>query len=211
MHNAIGGRVTSLRPGRLPSEQKAGLSVRSDEAVDRRDRAAQLAVLERAFADVGWEAQRLVRGARAASDLYVESMGQVRMSSWSAGRVVLLGDAGYCPTPLTGLGTSLALVGAYVLAGELAAAGPSAPATAFAAHERVLRPYVTQAQELPPSGVDGYAPRGALRIRTMRASMRWATRWPMRPLMDRVFAKADAIELPEYRAAGLRSRGCAPS
>lgn len=205
MHNATGGRVTSLRPGRLPSEQKAGLSVRSDEGVDRRDRAAQLAVLERAYADVGWEAQRLVRGARAASDLYLESMGQVRMPSWSTGRVVLVGDAGYCPTPLTGLGTSLALVGAYVLAGELSAA--STHAAAFAGYERVLRPYVTQAQQLPPSGVDGYAPRSALRIGMMRASMRWAARWPMRPLMDRIFAKADAIELPDYDRNGCsRSR-----
>ncbi|TCK20429.1 FAD-dependent monooxygenase [Pseudonocardia endophytica] len=196
MHNDPGGRVASLRPGRLPSEQKAGLSVRSDEVVNRRDRAAQVAFLERSFADVGWEAQRLVRQARDAEDLYLESMGQVRMSSWSTGRVVLVGDAGYCPTPLTGLGTSLALVGAYVLAGELA--GASTHAEAFAGYERVLRPYVTQAQELPPSGVDGYAPRGALRVRTMRASMRWAQRWPMRPMMDRIFAKADAIELPSY-------------
>jgi 2-polyprenyl-6-methoxyphenol hydroxylase-like FAD-dependent oxidoreductase len=211
MYNAPGGRVASARPGRLTSEQKAGLSVRTGEPLERLDRAARLELLDRAFSDAGWESDRLVRRAREAPDLYLESMGQVRMSSWSTGRVVLLGDAGYCPTPLTGLGTSLALVGAYVLAGELAAAAPSAPATAFASYERVLRPYVTQAQELPPSGVDGYAPQSALRIRAMRASMRWATRWPMRPLMDRVFAKADAIELPAYPATRLGSRGCPPS
>ena len=207
MHNAPGGRVASLRPGRLPGEQKAGMSVRSTETYDRRDREAQLRLLERHFADVGWEAPRLLRGARESADFYLETMGQVRMPSWSRGRVVLLGDAAYCPTPLTGLGTSLALVGAYVLAGELAAAGPADPARAFAAYERVLRPYVEQGQQLPPSGVDGYAPLGALRIRAMRASMRWSTRWPMRPMMDRIFAKADAIDLPDYPRTALPRTG----
>ena len=119
MHNAPDGRVASIRPGRLPTEQKAGLSVRSTESFDRENRGAQLNLLERHFADVGWEAPRLVRAARNASDFYLESMGQVRLDRWSRGRVVLLGDAGYCPSPLTGLGTNLALVGAYVLAGEL--------------------------------------------------------------------------------------------
>ena len=119
MHNAPDGRVASIRPGQLPTEQKAGLSVRSTESFDRENRGAQLNLLERHFADVGWEAPRLVRAARNASDFYLESMGQVRLDRWSRGRVVLLGDAGYCPSPLTGLGTNLALVGAYVLAGEL--------------------------------------------------------------------------------------------
>ncbi|MBW0106585.1 FAD-dependent monooxygenase [Pseudonocardia sp. KRD-291] len=198
MHNAPGGRVASLRPGRLPGEHKAGLSIRTRESFDRRDVAAQRALLVRHFDGVGWEAPRLVRAAQTAEDLYLDSVGQVRVPRFSHGRVVLLGDAGYCPTPLTGLGTSLALVGAYVLAGELGAAGPGGHAAAFDAYERVLRPYVEQGQELPPSGVDGYAPLTPLRIRLARASMRWATRRPMRPMMERIFAKADAIDLPEY-------------
>ena len=126
MHNAPGGRVVSIRPGRLPGEQKAALSVRSTEVLDRGDINAQLNFLERNFADVGWEAPRLLRAARNASDFYLDSMGQVKLDRWSRGRVVLLGDAGYCPTPLTGLGTSLALVGAYILAGELADASDEA-------------------------------------------------------------------------------------
>ena len=79
---------------------------------------------------------------------------------------MLLGDAGYCPTPLTGLGTSLALVGAYILAGELAAASDDAPAAnehdaiqrAFDRYETRMRPYVKQGQELPPGGVDWVRP-----------------------------------------------------
>ena len=112
--------------GRLPTEQKAGLSVQSDQSFDRGDVDAQIDLLEHHLADAGWEARRLLRAARTAPDFYLQSMGQVRLDRWSQGRAVLLGDAGYCPSPLTGLGTSLALVGTYVLAGELATARSAA-------------------------------------------------------------------------------------
>ena len=72
------------------------------------------------------------------------------MDSWSRGRVVLLGDAAFCPSPTSGQGTSLALVGAYVLAGELAARNDHR--TAFGAYEDLLRDYVTANQRL---GVEG--------------------------------------------------------
>ena len=215
MFNAPQGRVVSIRPGRLPTEQKAALSVRSEEAFDRSDIDAQIDLLERRFADVGWEAPRLLRAARTAPDFYLESMGQVRLGHWSRGRVVLLGDAGYCPTPLTGLGTSLALVGAYVLAGELAislrdATTPGDDAAirgAFERYEGLMRPYVEQGQELPPGGASGYAPKSRLRIVMGWTSMRWSQRWPLRLLMERVFSKADAIDLPDYEALKLAHSG----
>ncbi|MEU3752845.1 hypothetical protein AB0H17_08750 [Streptomyces olivoreticuli] len=108
------GRVTA----RMPAD-----SFRSGPLHhDRRDPAAQQQLIARRFAGAGWEVPRLLRAMRTAPDFFFDSMGQVRLDRWSEGRIVLLGDAGYCPTPLTGLGTSLALVGAYVLAGELATA-----------------------------------------------------------------------------------------
>jgi 2-polyprenyl-6-methoxyphenol hydroxylase-like FAD-dependent oxidoreductase len=215
MYNAPGGRVVSIRPGRLTSEQKASLSVRSTDAFDRGDINAQLELLERHFADVGWEAPRLLRAARNASDFYLDSMGQVQLDRWSRGRVVLLGDAGYCPTPLTGLGTSLALVGAYILAGELAdasdvttlAAEEDAIQSAFDRYETRMRPYVEQGQELPPGGADGYAPKSTFRIAMGQASMRWSQRWPLRSIMERIFSKADAIDLPDYKI--IRSEAAA--
>ena len=203
MFNAPRGRVISIRPGRLETEQKAALSLRSTESFERGDIDSQIDLLERHFADVGWEAPRLLRAARTAPDFYLDSMGQIRLDRWSQGRVVLLGDAGYCPSPLTGLGTSLALVGAYILAGELATAATTttddaALQHAFDRYESRMRPYVEQGQELPPGGADGYAPRNRLRITLGRASMRWSQRWPLRTLMDRMFSKADAIDLPDY-------------
>ncbi|NMN98699.1 FAD-dependent monooxygenase [Antrihabitans stalactiti] len=198
MYNAPGGLVASARPGRLPGENKAGLSFRSAPLdYDRRDIEAQKRIVEERFAHVGWETPKLLAAMLSAPDFTFDSMGQVHLDSWSRGRVALLGDAGYCPSPLTGLGTSLALVGAYVLAGELAAAGGD-HTVAFANYDKVMRPYVTQAQELPPGGVGGYAPASALAIRLRTTSMRWMGRWPLRNLMAKQFAKAGDIELSEY-------------
>ncbi|MFI1200312.1 FAD-dependent monooxygenase [Streptomyces sp. NPDC020883] len=201
MHNAPGGLVASARPGRLPGQIKAGFSFRSAPIeYDRRNVAAQRELVARRFAGVGWEVPRLLRAMHTASDFFFDSMGQVRLDQWSRGRVALLGDAGYCATPLTGLGTSLALVGAYVLAGELATADGD-HRIAFARYDAVMRPYVSQAQQLPPRGVAGYAPSGALGIRLRDLSMRSMTRWPMRNLLAAQFAKGGAIALPEYGPA----------
>ncbi|MFG2329067.1 FAD-dependent monooxygenase [Streptomyces sp. NPDC048604] len=198
MHNAPGGLVASARPGRAPGEIKAGLSFRSPPlAYDRHDIAAQKELVARRFAGAGWETPRLLRAMRTAPDFFLDSMGQVRLDRWSRGRVALLGDAGYCATPLTGLGTSLALVGAYVLAGELAAAAGDHH-VAFRRYDEVMRPYVTQAQELPPGGAAGYAPSGRLGIRLRDLSMRQMTRWPMRNILAAQFAKAGDITLPDY-------------
>jgi 2-polyprenyl-6-methoxyphenol hydroxylase-like FAD-dependent oxidoreductase len=201
MHNAPGGRVASLRPGRTPDAAKAGLGLRVDpHTVLPRDADAQRALLTRAFTTgVGWKAPMLVEAMRTAPDFAFTAVAQVRLPRWSRGRVALIGDAAACPTPLTGLGTSVALVQAYVLAGELARARGDHHA-AFDRYEERARPYVTTAQELPPGGVNGYAPRSAMAIRMRTASMRAMTRWPMRPILERQFAKAGDIALPEYPA-----------
>jgi 2-polyprenyl-6-methoxyphenol hydroxylase-like FAD-dependent oxidoreductase len=201
MHRAPGGRVVSARPGRRPGEIKAGLAFRSEPIeYDRRDTEAQKDILARRFAGVGWEAPRLLAAMRTAPDFFFDSMGQVHLDHWSAGRAAVLGDAGYCPTPLTGLGTSLALVGGYVLAGELAAAGGD-HRTAFARYEQVIRSYVTESQKLPPGGEHGYAPKSQLAISLGNTSMRMMNHWPVRPLLAKQFAKAGGIDLPDYEPA----------
>ncbi|PYC65900.1 FAD-binding monooxygenase [Streptomyces tateyamensis] len=202
MYNAPGGLVASARPGRLPGETKVGLSFRSVPlAYDRRDTAAQRELVERRFAgETGWQVPRILRAMHGSDDFFLDSMGQVKLDRASRGRVALVGDAAHCPTPLTGLGTSLALVGGYVLAGELAAAGGNHQA-AFHRYDEVMAPYVKQAQELPPGGVNGYAPDRALAIRMRAASMRAMGRWPMRQILAKQFAKAGNIALPEYALA----------
>src|SRR5690606_31219908 len=106
MHNAPGGLVASVRPGRLGGESKAGLSFRS-EPIDyhRRDQRGQQELLATRFAAEGWLIPRLLEGMEQAPDFSFDSMAQVHLDHWTRGRVALVGDAGYSPTPLTGLGT----------------------------------------------------------------------------------------------------------
>ncbi|KXG51510.1 Monooxygenase, FAD-binding [Penicillium griseofulvum] len=104
---------------------------------------------ETLFKDFGWESKRVLAEMRTAEDFYTTSIAQVKVDTLAKGRVVLVGDAGYCPSVLTGLGTTASLVGAYVLAGELARHGDNVSAT-LESYERVLQPYVEKAQQLPP-------------------------------------------------------------
>lgn len=108
------------------------------------------------LASMRWEGSRLAEAARTAPDFYCDAMAQIRMDRWSRGRVALLGDAGYCPSPLSGQGTSLALAGAYVLAGCLARAGGD-HRTAYADYERRMRPFVTLNQALATENPGGPA------------------------------------------------------
>ncbi|MET9799273.1 FAD-dependent monooxygenase [Streptomyces sp. NPDC006368] len=99
-----------------------------------------------------WEAGRLTKAALEAPDFHCDSMAQIRMDHWSRGRTVLLGDAGYCASPFSGQGTGLALVGAYVLAEELAGGGH---ASAFARYTSRMRPFVELNQALATENPDG--------------------------------------------------------
>jgi 2-polyprenyl-6-methoxyphenol hydroxylase-like FAD-dependent oxidoreductase len=118
---------------------------------DHRDVAGQRRAVAAAFQGDRWEVPRLVEAMRTAEDFFFDTVSQIRMPRWSTGRVALVGDAGYAPALLSGQGTSLALIGAYVLAGELAAAGGD-PAVAFAAYERTFRPFAERNQQLATSG-----------------------------------------------------------
>ncbi|WP_433433859.1 FAD-dependent monooxygenase [Nonomuraea sp. CA-141351] len=115
--------------------------------LDRRDVARQQAVLAESFTGNGWQSDRLLHEMRHAPDFYFDSVGQVHMDAWSRGRVALVGDAAYCPSSLSGMGSGLALIGAYVLAGELAAAHGD-HRVAFARYEEEMRAYATGCQKM---------------------------------------------------------------
>ena len=105
------------------------------------DRAGQLALVRERCAGMGWEVPRLLDAMEQARDFYLGAMAQVKMPGWTKGRVALIGDAAYCPSPYTGQGTSLALVGAYALACELAQ-HPQDHTAAYARYETIMRPFV---------------------------------------------------------------------
>ncbi|KAK2675914.1 hypothetical protein RAB80_008099 [Fusarium oxysporum f. sp. vasinfectum] len=109
---------------------------------------AQKKLFAEIFKDAGWQAPRLIKAMHETEDFYAQSVVQIKTKTWSKGRVVLLGDAGYAPSPLTGVGTTLALIGACVLSGEIARHGHDI-SRALMAYEDTLRPYVEKSQKLP--------------------------------------------------------------
>jgi 2-polyprenyl-6-methoxyphenol hydroxylase-like FAD-dependent oxidoreductase len=96
---------------------------------------------------MGWEVPSLLEGLAEAPEVYFDSIAQVHLSCYSRGRVCLIGDAAWCASPRSGMGTSLAVVGAYVLAHELGAARGD-HAAAFANYQQLLSPYVARCQKL---------------------------------------------------------------
>jgi 2-polyprenyl-6-methoxyphenol hydroxylase-like FAD-dependent oxidoreductase len=203
------GLNASMRPSHDPTLCKAGLAFRSDPvAYDRRNPDEQRALLAEHFAGAGWQCDALLSAAAKADDFYFDSFAQVHMPTISQGRVTLAGDAGYCASPLSGMGTSLALVGAYVLTGEL---GPADSLdaqriqSALQRYEAVMRPYIDRCQDLP-NGIDGYLPKSASDIAITAQVMKWLQRWPFRSFAEKKwFTIADAIDLPDYvRPIGYR-------
>jgi 2-polyprenyl-6-methoxyphenol hydroxylase-like FAD-dependent oxidoreductase len=143
---AVGGGIMSAR-NNTEARVYAGFESQEPLDYDFRDTEAQKRILADRLADAGWEFPRVLSHMWQAPDFHFDSMSQIHLDSWSRGRVVLLGDAGYCGSPLSGQGTSMAMVGAYVLAGELKAAGGDHRA-AFTGYQNELREYVAQNQRL---------------------------------------------------------------
>ncbi|MGM1060088.1 FAD-dependent monooxygenase [Saccharothrix sp. Mg75] len=142
------GRSALLRPVGDPTRAMAVFCFASaDFDVDHRDVAAQKRLLRERMAGLGWLTQDVLAHLDDTPDFYLDQLAQVVMDRWSSGRVGLLGDAAFSSSPLSGQGTGLALVGAYLLAGELAAAGWD-PDAGFARYEARMRSFVEANQEI---------------------------------------------------------------
>ncbi|MEU0845398.1 FAD-dependent monooxygenase [Streptomyces sp. NPDC005962] len=115
-----------------------------------RDPGAQRELVAATFPEHTWHIPRLVAALREADDLFFDIVSQIHLPTWARGRVTLVGDAAHATSFLSGQGSSVALVGAYVLAGELAQ--HTDHADAFAAYERRMRPFAEQNQALATSG-----------------------------------------------------------
>ncbi|MFE9746560.1 FAD-dependent monooxygenase [Saccharothrix saharensis] len=140
--------VSHNAPGRLVSFGDRGAFVVFKSPVlayDRHDVAAQKRLLVEAFGDMGWETPRLLATLAHTTELYFDSISRVDVTPWSRGRVTLVGDAA-CGATIGGMGTGTAVVGAYVLAGELAAADGDHRA-AFRRYEDRMRDYARRCQK----------------------------------------------------------------
>ena len=168
-------------------------------AYDRRDIGAQQRIVAERFKGMGWETPRLVTEMLAASDFYFDAIGEVRMNAYSKGRVALLGDAGYGGT-IGGMGTGLAVVAAYILAGELAVARGDY-AMAFARYEQRIRGYAEQCQR-GARRVGGFmAPKTSAGIWFRDHMLRAAYLMPGRGMMEKIALKrASAVTFGDYPA-----------
>jgi 2-polyprenyl-6-methoxyphenol hydroxylase-like FAD-dependent oxidoreductase len=173
------GRTAALYPVRGTSQARVILLWRTPTLhdFDHHDVAAQRRLIRNMYGDMGWEVPRLLTELENTDDLYIDSISTIVMETWTRGRVTLVGDAGYSPGPAVGGGTSLAVVGAYVLASELAASS-SDHARGLAAYEQVLRPAVHHSQKIGPAVMKRLIPRSRTQLLAMAEVIRLLPRLP---------------------------------
>jgi 2-polyprenyl-6-methoxyphenol hydroxylase-like FAD-dependent oxidoreductase len=195
--NAPGKRSVSLRPDRHGTT-RAMLSVAKKAAGEQEwDMERQKIFLRDLFADAGWETPRILAGMDAADDFYFDALRQVRMPRWSSGRVVLTGDAAWCVTPLGGIGATLAVTGAYVLAQEIARHEDIA--AAFDAYEQRLRPMVEESQGIPKLAPRLLHPKSRLGIRLLHGVLGLASLEPVRDMTAKMIGSpGKQVDVAEY-------------
>ena len=206
-YNAPDGRCVFLRPD-PHGATRAVLMVR-EKTHDRCDYSTDQAKawLREQFVGAGWETERVLAGLDQADDLYFEELRQVKLDRWSSGRVALTGDAAWCATPISDIGTTLAVVGAYILAGELSKTADHT--AAFAEYERLMRPFVNEGQGVSKANQFWTHPRTRFGIATQHAVLGLLSR----PVIRDIFLKlsmreSDGIDLPDYE---IGNRSPSPS
>jgi 2-polyprenyl-6-methoxyphenol hydroxylase-like FAD-dependent oxidoreductase len=196
-HLQLHGRMlTYLTPGKLAATypvhqtgqaRAAFLFRRSQEFdYDHRDLDRQKQLLHDAYADDGCEVPRLLADLDAADDFYFDSISQIVMDHWSAGRITLVGDAGYCPGPAVGGGTSVALIGAYLLAAALRETGGD-HTRAFDRYEHAMRELVTRSRRIGPAAMTTLIPATRRQVWLTTQTMRLVPRLPA-AVQRRLFA-----------------------
>ena len=198
VHNAP-GRLAAVYP--VPGAggtARGGFLFRrpAELPVDHRDVSGQKRILHEIYGSDGWEVPRLLHEMDTAADFYFDSISQIVLQSWSTGRATLVGDAGYSPGPAVGGGTSLALVGGYVLAEELARAGAD-HARGLRAYEERMRQLVVRSRAIGPTTMNLLIPRTARQVRVIPQLMRVVTRLPA-PVQRRV----SSLQATPARALG---------
>jgi 2-polyprenyl-6-methoxyphenol hydroxylase-like FAD-dependent oxidoreductase len=152
--------------------------------------------LTSAFAKVGWECPQILAAMENVSGIYFDRVSQIRMDRWTTDRTALIGDAAACVSLLAGEGTGLAMIEAYVLAGELRVCG-SDHSAAFTRYQERMMPFVKRKQESAAKFASSFAPQSAFGL-TVRNLV---TRLLGLPLVADFFIGRDLrdeIELPDY-------------
>lgn len=180
------GRSILIRPvDRVPTRSSCyvmhtAASAKLESVLGKSTEVQKVAMAEE-FADFAGLGVRAIREMREADDFYFERIAQIKLEKWFGDRCVLVGDAAYAPSPLTGQGTALAILGSYVLAGELAAS-PDDPSAAFGRYQDVLEDYVKKSQNIPLGGMlprlaNPWSSWGIYVLRSLFWLMAWTGAW----------------------------------
>ena len=192
MYTNVGYQVTRLS---LHDDRTMVLFTFADDgSVADKDVAEQKAAIRARFAGARWEIPAILERMGDAVTFYCDRASQIRMPSWTRGRVALVGDAGACVSLLAGQGTALAMVEAYVLAAELAKARGN-HAQAFAGYERTLMPFLRSKQKAAVRLAPAFAPRSGRQL-FLRNSVMKLFGLPFVAQLVMGKSLRDAIELP---------------
>jgi 2-polyprenyl-6-methoxyphenol hydroxylase-like FAD-dependent oxidoreductase len=167
---------------------------------DYKDIHQQKQLIRERFANDAWQVPQLLQLMDNAPDFYFDSASQIKIDNWSRGRVTLLGDAVGCASPMSGMGTSLAIVGAYILAGELNASQDDHQG-AFARYEAQMRDFVAKSQKMA-EGAEWFVP--ATRFKLWMSEKIWKILpyTPWKNMMIEMPAKvANSVRLKNYQQA----------
>jgi 2-polyprenyl-6-methoxyphenol hydroxylase-like FAD-dependent oxidoreductase len=196
LYTEVGYQVTSF-PMREDATMFA-LTFLDDGKEIPQTRAEQEALLRARFADAGWEVPSILEQMPRAESIYMDRVSQVRMPSWTHGRIALLGDAASCPSLLAGQGAALAMVEAYVLAAELARTPNHTQA--FAAYEERLMPFLRTKQKAAERLALTFAPKNGFQLFLRNTAMR-VMALPGVAKLAAGNSFYDKIELPQAPAA----------
>lgn len=168
-------------------------------SVDPRDTKTHKEILRAEFGRLGWECPQIMVAMDSCDELYFDRVSQIQMERWSNGKIALIGDAAFCPSLLAGQGSALAMVSAYVLAGELAQAH-NIPEAAFQRYEQRLQAYILQKQLAARKFARSFAPRTRLGL-FLRNQVTKTFALPF--ITNRIMKSAliDRMQLPDYAGA----------
>jgi 2-polyprenyl-6-methoxyphenol hydroxylase-like FAD-dependent oxidoreductase len=192
-----------------PGKQVGRLSLRNDrtlflfvfaderrDLIDPDDTESHRKALRAQFSDLGWECPQILAAMESCPALYFDRVSQIRMNTWCKGRVGLIGDAAFCPSLLAGQGSALAMIAAYVVAGELSRT-PNSPERALTRYEGLLHPFMLAKQQAAEKFATSFTPktRWGLFLRN-QVTKAFAIPFVAKLVMGR--SLLDAIELPDY-------------
>jgi len=208
--------VVHMRPGRMVGrygarpldDERIICLFRTEHQLDygHRDTGRQKEILRSIFAGMHAQVDEWLTELDRTPAFYFDEITQLRMDTWSRGRVTLVGDAGFCPGPAVGGSTSLAVLGAYVLAGELAEAGGD-HTTAFPAYEREMIDIVRQSRAFALGAAKTLIPSSKLGVWGLVAGARLVSALPagvsraLAKLNDKGVRMHDSMPVKDYQVA----------